>query len=112
MELIHTCYRITDPDRSVAFYEALGFEDRGAPPEEWDYLLLGRGGVELHLVADRPRSPAPRGHEHVLDGARDVWLRGPCRAGFAAETPRSRCRQRKLHELAVQHQWSVDPMHR
>jgi lactoylglutathione lyase len=28
MELIHTCYRITDIDRSVAFYEALGFEER------------------------------------------------------------------------------------
>ena len=28
MELIHTCYRITDPERSVAFYEALGFEKR------------------------------------------------------------------------------------
>ncbi len=32
MELIHTCYRITDPDRSVAFYEALGFEERGRFP--------------------------------------------------------------------------------
>ena len=28
MSLIHTCYRITDIDRSVAFYEALGFEER------------------------------------------------------------------------------------
>ncbi|HEY1479620.1 MAG TPA: VOC family protein [Gaiellales bacterium] len=28
MELIHTCYRITDIDRSVAFYRALGFEER------------------------------------------------------------------------------------
>ena len=27
-ELIHTCYRITDIDRSVAFYEALGLEER------------------------------------------------------------------------------------
>jgi lactoylglutathione lyase len=27
-ELIHTCYRITDIDRSVAFYAALGFEQR------------------------------------------------------------------------------------
>jgi lactoylglutathione lyase len=27
-ELIHTCYRIGDIDRSVAFYEALGFEER------------------------------------------------------------------------------------
>jgi lactoylglutathione lyase len=32
MELIHTCYRITDVDRSVAFYEALGFEERGRFP--------------------------------------------------------------------------------
>jgi lactoylglutathione lyase len=32
MPLIHTCYRITDIDRSVAFYEALGFEEvRRAP---------------------------------------------------------------------------------
>jgi lactoylglutathione lyase len=27
-ELIHTCYRIGDIDRSVRFYEALGFEER------------------------------------------------------------------------------------
>jgi lactoylglutathione lyase len=26
-ELIHTCYRITDIDRSVAFYNQLGFEE-------------------------------------------------------------------------------------
>jgi lactoylglutathione lyase len=32
VELIHTCYRITDIDRSVAFYEALGFEERGRFP--------------------------------------------------------------------------------
>ena len=32
MELIHTCYRITEIDRSVAFYEALGFEERSRLP--------------------------------------------------------------------------------
>jgi lactoylglutathione lyase len=32
MSLIHTCYRITDIDRSVAFYEALGFEEKGRFP--------------------------------------------------------------------------------
>ncbi len=32
MSLVHTCYRITDIDRSVAFYEALGFQEvRRAP---------------------------------------------------------------------------------
>ena len=29
MPLIHTCYRITDIDRSVAFYKALGFAEVG-----------------------------------------------------------------------------------
>jgi len=31
-ELIHTCYRIGDIDRSVAFYSALGFEERRRLP--------------------------------------------------------------------------------
>jgi lactoylglutathione lyase len=30
--LIHTCYRITDVDRSVEFYKALGFEEVGRIP--------------------------------------------------------------------------------
>ncbi len=30
--LIHTCYRIVDIDRSVAFYEALGFEETRRMP--------------------------------------------------------------------------------
>ena len=32
MSLIHTCYRILDIDRSVAFYQALGFEEVGRIP--------------------------------------------------------------------------------
>ena len=32
MSLIHTCYRITDIDRSVAFYNALGFKEIGRIP--------------------------------------------------------------------------------
>jgi lactoylglutathione lyase len=31
-ELIHTCYRIGEIDRSVAFYEALGFEEVARMP--------------------------------------------------------------------------------
>jgi lactoylglutathione lyase len=32
MSLIHTCYRILEVDRSVAFYQALGFEEKGRLP--------------------------------------------------------------------------------
>jgi lactoylglutathione lyase len=46
MELIHTCYRITDPDASVEFYEALGFEKRRELPirEEAINIFLGLPG--------------------------------------------------------------------
>ena len=46
MELIHTCYRITDPDRSVAFYTALGFEERRRMPirEEAINIFMGLPG--------------------------------------------------------------------
>ena len=39
-----------DLAESLAFYERLGFENRGAPPEEWNYMILGRGGMELHFL--------------------------------------------------------------
>jgi len=32
MALIHTCYRIGEIDRSIAFYEALGFKEVGRIP--------------------------------------------------------------------------------
>jgi lactoylglutathione lyase len=46
MELIHTCYRITDPDRTVAFYEALGFEERRRLPirDEAVNIFMGLPG--------------------------------------------------------------------
>jgi lactoylglutathione lyase len=49
MELIHTCYRVTDPERSVAFYEALGLEKRRELPirDEAVNYFLGVPGNEL-----------------------------------------------------------------
>jgi lactoylglutathione lyase len=46
MELIHTCYRITEPERSVAFYEALGFEKRRELPirDEAINIFMGLPG--------------------------------------------------------------------
>src|ERR1700761_235448 len=51
MELIHTCYRITDIDRSVAFYEALGFEERRRFPirDEAINVYLGLPGDDDRL---------------------------------------------------------------
>jgi lactoylglutathione lyase len=51
MELIHTCYRITDPDRSVAFYEALGFEKRRELPirDEAVNIFMGLPGDDDRL---------------------------------------------------------------
>jgi lactoylglutathione lyase len=51
LELLHTCYRITDIDRSVAFYEALGFEDRRRMPirEEAINVFMGLPGDQDRL---------------------------------------------------------------
>jgi lactoylglutathione lyase len=49
-ELIHTCYRIGDIDRSVAFYEALGFEEVGRMPNRDEAI-----NVFMGLPGDGPR---------------------------------------------------------
>ena len=40
-----------DLNETLAFYERLGFENRGAPPEQWDYLIIGRGEIHLHFFS-------------------------------------------------------------
>ena len=49
-ELIHTCYRIGDIDRSVAFYEALGFEELRRMPIRDEAI-----NVFMGLPGDGPR---------------------------------------------------------
>ena len=51
MELIHTCYRITDVERSVAFYTALGFEERRRMPirDEAINVFMGLPGFGEQL---------------------------------------------------------------
>ena len=49
-ELIHTCYRIGDIDRSVAFYETLGFEELRRMPIRDEAI-----NVFMGLPGDGPR---------------------------------------------------------
>ena len=56
---LHTMYRITDPERSRAFYEALGFEFRGDFPivrdgrlEATNYFFAMPGQKEELFVRD------------------------------------------------------------
>jgi len=44
-------------DETLRFYQALDFENRGAPPQVWGYLILGRGDAELHFYEDRGVDP-------------------------------------------------------
>jgi lactoylglutathione lyase len=50
-ELIHTCYRITDIDRSVSFYEKLGMEEVGRLPirDEATNIFMGLPGDGARL---------------------------------------------------------------
>jgi lactoylglutathione lyase len=51
MELIHTCYRIGDIDRSVEFYKALGFDEIGRLPirDEAINVFMGLPGDGARL---------------------------------------------------------------
>ncbi len=49
-ELIHTCYRVADLDRSVAFYEKLGMEEIGRIPIRDEAI-----NVFMGLPGDGPR---------------------------------------------------------
>jgi catechol 2,3-dioxygenase-like lactoylglutathione lyase family enzyme len=55
---------------TLAFYERLGFESRGAPIETYRYLILGRGTIELHFFDAPdvdPLSTASSCYVHVRD---------------------------------------------
>jgi catechol 2,3-dioxygenase-like lactoylglutathione lyase family enzyme len=51
---------------TLEFYERLGFELRGAPPETYGYLILGRGGVELHFWEAPEIDPLTTDHSCYL----------------------------------------------
>jgi lactoylglutathione lyase len=86
MKLMHTCLRVVDPEASVRFYEALGFERRGRLNFETAYNLylgLPGDGDTLELTVNRGRTEPydlGDGYNHValtvedLDGLLDrVW---------------------------------------
>jgi lactoylglutathione lyase len=60
-QLLHTCYRIGNIDRSVAFYEALGFEEVGRMPIRDEAI-----NVFMGLPGDGPRLELT--YNHGVDG--------------------------------------------
>ena len=58
--LIHTCYRIGDIDRSVAFYTALGFEERRRMPIRDEAINVFMGlpgdGARLELTWNKDQA--------------------------------------------------------
>ena len=78
MELIHTCYRITDPEASVEFYEALGFEKRRELPirEEAINIFMGLPGdgdrLELTYNFGVDSYDVGTGYGHIAITAEDL----------------------------------------
>lgn len=94
-ELIHTCYRIGDIDRSVAFYEKLGFEETGRHPIRDEAINVFMGlpgdGARLELTYNHgvDSYEMGTGYNHIavtivdLDGALD----GLAEQGIEPEKP-------------------------
>ena len=77
-ELIHTCYRIGDIDRSVAFYEALGFEEASRMPirDEAINVFMGLPGdgarLELTYNVGVDSYELGTGYNHIAISADDL----------------------------------------
>ena len=95
MELIHTCYRITDPERSVAFYEALGCEKRRELPirDEAINIFMGLPGdgdrLELtyNFGVDSYELGTGYGHIALTVDDLDVTLAALAGQGIEPERP-------------------------
>ena len=96
-ELIHTCYRITDIDRSVGFYEKLGFEELRRMPigDEATNVFMGLpgDGARLELTFNHGQTEPYEigtGYGHIaitaddLDGTLERLSERRHRAGEAA----------------------------
>ena len=46
-----------DLDATLSFYERLGFENAGGAPSEMNYLIIRRGGVQLHFYGEPDVDP-------------------------------------------------------
>ena len=93
--LIHTCYRIGDIDRSVAFYEALGFEEIGRMPirDEAINVFMGFPGdgarLELTYNFGVDSYELGTGYNHIAITAPDLdaTLAELSKQGIEAEKP-------------------------
>lgn len=94
-ELLHTCYRIGDIDRSVAFYAALGFEEVRRMPIGSDatnvFLGLPGDGARLELTYNHGVSEyeigSGYGHIAVSAGDLDATLAALAEQGITPEKP-------------------------
>ena len=95
MELIHTCYRIGNIDRSVAFYETLGFEElrRMDIRDEAVNVLMGLPGdgarLELTYNHGVDSYELGSGYNHIAVSADDLdaTLEELAKKGIEPEKP-------------------------
>lgn len=96
MPLIHTCYRITDIDASVAFYELLGFEELRRLPIRDEAINVFMGmpgdGERLELTYNIGRSEPYEigtgyGHIAITTDDLDGMLSGLAEHGVTPERP-------------------------
>jgi len=95
MTLVHTCVRVRDPEASVRFYEALGFERRGRLNFETAYnVYMGlpgdRDALELTVNAGREQPyELGDGYNHIAITVDDLdaLLASLAKMGVEPEKP-------------------------
>jgi catechol 2,3-dioxygenase-like lactoylglutathione lyase family enzyme len=73
-----------DLQATATFYDRLGFESKGAPPEEWDYLIVDYDGGELHFAGPVLGDRTPGSCFVYAEDVDSVYADWTSRAGDAA----------------------------
>ena len=100
-ELIHTCYRVLDLDRSVSFYEKLGLEEIGRVPIRDEainvFMGLPNDGARLELTYNHgvESYELGTGYNHIAITAEDLdaTLGRLAEQGIEPEKPPYRVRE-------------------
>jgi hypothetical protein len=73
-----------DLDATAAFYLRLGFTNKGAPHDEWDYLIIEYGGSEFHFVGPMMGERTPGSCWVYADDVERVYEEWKAGAGDSA----------------------------
>jgi len=89
-----------DLERSIEFWQALGFTPVEPPPTLAEFTWLEREGTQVHLMPTESPTVPPRGHLAIVAADFDDTVAGLRQRGFEVERRREHWGQARARAIA------------